>query len=263
MRWSTSLVFSVFVAGFFLASCGGSIEGGSSDDAGSDGSDTGLDGTTQGDGAVADASSCVPDCEGKTCGASDGCPGGSCQEGSGCTGSCQPTCTGVTCGQQNSCGTGICETGSGCTPVCTPTCNAPLCGQSNGCGGTCANTADTCVGVRCGKTNACGTVCSGSTRVDKGSTDRCDAGDCGCSSNSISFHNSWTCTGGGKCRIGGATIDPDFSCLVVELNESLSNGGKSYYCNTSNPLPPAEANFTNLCRNACPGYPGSIDCECN
>jgi hypothetical protein len=61
--------------------------------------------------AAGDSTTCLPQCSGRPCGASDGC-------------------------------TGTCQAGSGC---CTPVCDAPVCGGNDGCGGTChGNNGDDC-----------------------------------------------------------------------------------------------------------------------
>jgi len=90
---------------------------------------------------------CVPECSGKTCGASNNC-GGSCQAGSGCTvclksdpkkgctQKCTPSCSGKTCGASDGCG-GSCQAGSGCTPACNPSCFGITCGEKNQCGNVC------------------------------------------------------------------------------------------------------------------------------
>ena len=95
------------------------------------------------EGIDADADACVPDCTGKSCGATDGC-GGKC---TGCvanatcnteTWSCD--CTGPWCESGSMCcGKGqTCEAGDTCTGTCQPQCAGKECGP-NGCpgGGTC------------------------------------------------------------------------------------------------------------------------------
>ena len=128
--------------------------------------------------------SCIPDCEGKTCG-DDGCSGncGSCLTGQSCSDhQCvSPTCTPVCvisgnplpCGFPDQCG-GTCDTSiqkcpggqfckqGQCIPnantACTANCAGKSCGDLNGCGGKCiVQTCDVgkiCVFGACGMTNA-------------------------------------------------------------------------------------------------------------
>lgn len=119
---------------------------------------------------------CVPQCEGKECGASDGC-GGTCHV-AGCGNStCVPNCHNRACGDDGcggSCGqcaehfvcleTGQCD--------CIPDCDGKQCGP-DGCGGSCGDCSDTseghcfngqcycddsCADIECGY-NQCGRSC--------------------------------------------------------------------------------------------------------
>jgi hypothetical protein len=100
---------------------------------------------------------CTPSCNGKVCGAGDGC-GKACDPGSGC---CTPSCDGKVCGSDDGCGS-PCAAGSGC---CTPSCGSKLCGDADGCGGTCAPgsgcCAPSCSGKDCGDSDGCGDTCDG------------------------------------------------------------------------------------------------------
>ena len=123
--------------------------------------------------------SCTPNCNGVTCGGSNGC-GGTCQTGGGCTPACTPNCNGVTCGGANGCG-GTCQSGGGCTPPCTPNCNGVTCGGADGCGGTCQAGGGCLSTSPCSGSTPCGTpgncypipngVCDFSGNTDQG---------CGC-----------------------------------------------------------------------------------
>ncbi len=109
------------------------------------------------DGATEDAA-CIPSCEGKACGADDGC-GGTCLAGSGCE--CTPSCEGKPCGSADGCG-GTCVVGSGCE--CTPSCDGKPCGADDGCGGTCVvgsgcECTPDCDGKPCGSADGCGGTC--------------------------------------------------------------------------------------------------------
>ncbi len=119
----------------------------------------------------ANCSGCVPDCDGKECGA-DGCGStcGDCAVGKTCDlnlfvciSGCTPDCTGKECGADG-CGAtcGECQPGETCdlnnficVAECEPACEGLDCG-SDGCGGTCG----TCVGDE---------VCDGGT---------CTVGEC-------------------------------------------------------------------------------------
>jgi len=92
-----------------------------------------------GDICVAGACTCPPDCDGKECGADDGCGGlcdGPCpMDESYCNhGSCQciyESCGGDCCGKYDGCQGGV------CVPLCVPDCAGEVCGADNGCGDPC------------------------------------------------------------------------------------------------------------------------------
>ncbi len=123
---------------------------------------------------------CTPSCEGKTCGADDGCQGtcqtGDCSAGLSCVaGVCrcdQASCPDGCC-QEDLCFPGTSDdhcggSGGGCVDclqasqacnaertciACTPQCEGLSCGAPNGCGGTCSGGAcpagQACVGGAC------------------------------------------------------------------------------------------------------------------
>ena len=114
-------------------------------------------------------SGCVPDCDGKLCGDSDGC-GGQCVDA-------PCAAPGAVCNQ------GIC---------CTPVCDGTLCGDTDGCGGVCggpcpipgqicadgACCAPSCAGKACGADDGCGGACLTGSCV--GASQACIEGECVC-----------------------------------------------------------------------------------
>lgn len=122
---------------------------------------------------------CTPACDGKACGADNGCGGDCnapcgagqiCAAGPGGSRSCvcSPSCVGKACGADDGCGgkcSGSCPTGQTCNNskvcVCAPNCSGKICGADNGCGSPCPGS---CSGKTCGADNGCGTgvKCSGS-----------------------------------------------------------------------------------------------------
>ncbi len=139
-------------------------------------------GSDCGDCGPRDPSSCVPDCEGATCG-DNGC-GGTCGECTapatcmgGTCGVCEPDCEGLACGDDGCGGScGECGSGASCDRgACrTPSCAGRVCG-SDGAGGDCgpmdgacpdgqgcrdgACVACDCTGRSCGQATGCDMSC--------------------------------------------------------------------------------------------------------
>ncbi len=184
--------------------------------------------------------SCLPDCNGRNCGA-DGC-GGSCGACAGtetCSAAglcvCQPDCAGLQCGSDPVCGTscGQCAGGMECVsgqcqePVCQPNCAGRQCGPDPVCGTSCGQCPGDmecvsgqcrepacqpdCSGLQCGPDPVCGESCG-----------QCPAGQ--------------TCEAGGVCSASGCQPDcsgrscgPDtlcgLSCGVCQVDLLCDDSG--------------------------------------
>ncbi|MFO0677972.1 MAG: hypothetical protein U0169_15660 [Polyangiaceae bacterium] len=199
--------------------------------------------------------SCVPSCNGKTCG-DDGCGGscGACTSPASCTSGgtcCAPACSGKTCGDDGcggSCGTctgtQTCNASGSCE-VCVPKCDGKTCG-SDGCGGSCGSCP---FGQSCTSDGTCACVpkCSGKTCGDDGC-----GGTCG------------TCRSGESCFSGQCqACDPvsDTGCAATEGCFLLSSertacgidgrGTQGASCSASVLCAGGHACFAGTCRKVC------------
>gem|GEM_PF-3488975 len=216
------------VAGFLLASCGGSSVG-----------DDGTDDTSS-------EMTCTPQCDDKECGMDGcggicgGCPGDQvCDAGGHCVEPCVAKCTGKECGDDG-CGStcGSCAQGETCSATgqcvggCVPACGGKECGP-DGCNGTCGScsahetcsaaglcqgacTPD-CAGKQCGPdgcNGSCGACGNGQTCGDDGQCEgecvpACGGKECGtdgCGGTCGACGQGETCTMAGLCQ---GTCTPD------------------------------------------------------
>jgi hypothetical protein len=202
---------------------------------------------------------CVPDCDGKQCGA-NGCGGncGTCPGNATCQGGqcvCEPNCYGKDCGDDGCGGTcGTCSGGNPCISgnCCAPTCDGKECG-SDGCGGSCGicGSGDVCQGGSC-----CTPTCGGKECGSNGC-----GGTCG------------TCSSGENCESGQCVADPNDcdpvynsgcsypnQCILLS-NESTAcalagNGTQGDYCSSTTPCAGGHSCFAGTCRKICDKYSG-------